>query len=232
MGIPEKQQDTELEYIKRAMQQNSLGGQGVIAVEAQKKKQEQQIKEWLSKQQQLADQGYETLLQEVYRLAKDGLVTVHEEVEPIHVEDCFLDEEIGEIFGSENKNLQQRYALSDNVLLTFYEIAKQFLIDKRLTDAINSFTLLCLLNPDICSFWLSLGLAYDANQNWEEALDAFEIATQLDPTNFEPYLGLIRVGIAIKDFSLAKRYLEKATEIAPDQVNDALAFIKSQEEVS
>jgi len=237
----QSQTDLELEYIRKQMQQSSLGGHSLEAKQAVKNKIEIQNQEWLKTFHQRADEGYKLLLKEVFQRAQDGVISVNDEIESTTPDEYQMKNEGVEIsknpqklqeFLKEGGTLQKLYGFSINVMLTFYDVSKNILYDKRNNDAINSFTFLCNLNPNITSFWISLGLAFEADQKWNEAIESYQIAIAAGPSDFSSYFSLIRCCGLIKDYSSAKEILESASEneSIKDKVKDALDYIKSKEE--
>jgi tetratricopeptide (TPR) repeat protein len=101
----------------------------------------------------------------------------------------------------------------DDVLISLYSLATYFFKEKRYQESIKVYTFLCFLNPSISSFWNGIGLAFEANDQLFEAMEAFEKAVPLEPSKFTPYISLIRCSEKVNEFSKVKTMLIKALEV-------------------
>jgi hypothetical protein len=232
--------DSDLEYIRRNMQQLNLGNHSLEVSAVREEKIRDHQEELIKRQNERSNAGYMILLTEAFRRAKEGLIALHDDLEQEPIEKFIISPSAQETLKSSEKlqnffdkggKLQQLYGYSDNVMLTFYEIAKGLLIEKRGKDALHAFTFLCDLNPQICSFWIGLGLSFEAEQNWPETIEAYEMAIYTDPLNFDPYLGLLHCCQELKDYSRIKEVLPIAAEeeSLKEQVQEAFAYIAEQE---
>lgn len=77
------------------------------------------------------------------------------------------------------------------------------------------------MNTKEARYWALLGDAYVLIGNNGEAMTAFEMAVQKDPTTTSAYISMGRIWSAAKQDDLAIEQLEKAIELAP---NDALPY--------
>jgi tetratricopeptide (TPR) repeat protein len=72
------------------------------------------------------------------------------------------------------------------------------------------------MNPEVAWYWANLGEAYKMIGNNGEAMTAFQMAVEKDPTNSSAYVSMARIWKAAKQDSAAIRDLKKAIELAPD----------------
>ena len=63
----------------------------------------------------------------------------------------------------------------------------------------------------------NIGILYKAQNNYSQAVQAFEEATKLDPSYVQPYLNLSMVYKKLKENDKALFYLEKATDVNPNE---------------
>ena len=70
-------------------------------------------------------------------------------------------------------------------------------------------------NPD---HWFAIGQMAKLNEEWEQALDAFETGAQIAPNPFRFYYEIAGVYKRLKDFQEAKYYYESALQLKPGDV--------------
>lgn len=79
--------------------------------------------------------------------------------------------------------LQQFLGFSDKTLLWIYQVEFNYLEQEKFKEALAIFSLLPLLNPFICDYWIALGFAQKANTLDAEAICSFSFASILNPKN-------------------------------------------------
>lgn len=227
-----KVNDADIDFVKKQLIMGALGRE-----RAARKNTVDPDEIWLNSLHSRAHKGYHVLLNALVPFTKEGVVSISH-IEPFSLENCQIDEEalkspkkLQKLQASRGESLQKIFGLSNTVMLGFYELSKHLLAERKHDEAINTFSFLCTLNPKINSFWIGLGLGFEAALSMNEAIDSFEIAAACDPSDFDSYLGLIRCCSQLKDFSSAKNNLElaKHNPVIKDQVKDALAYIQSKE---
>lgn len=116
---------------------------------------------------------------------------------------------------------------SEQSLLGFYLIAKKLYDDKLLDETVHAFILLTHIASEVSPFWLGLGLAYEAKQDWIEASSALQKAIEVNPTDFSPFRVLIRMASETHDFEPVKQLLEsrKETPEIKEEVETALQYL-------
>ncbi len=115
---------------------------------------------------------------------------------------------------AEGKTAQQIMELQDSTMAKFYGAAYYLFEHKRYEDAAHAFLFLATLNPYIHDYWLGLGMATQMCQNYEAAIDAYELAAFCDINSPVPYFYLAKCLFAIHDRESALQALDLAIETA------------------
>ena len=118
---------------------------------------------------------------------------------------------------SNGKSAQEILEFSDETLGKFYRAAHQLLEHQRYEDAANAFIFLVTLNPYHPEYWMDLGAALQLCKNYEEAIDAYEIAAIYNIENPLPYFYLAKCLFAIHDRPSALQAFDLAIEYADDK---------------
>lgn len=93
------------------------------------------------------------------------------------------DPEVIKTYIAEGKTFQEILGYGDQVMEKFYQGASK-LFEKQLYDqASDAFVFLTTLNPYVANFWLALGMAEQAREEFSAALVAYGMAGVNDPTN-------------------------------------------------
>ncbi len=74
-------------------------------------------------------------------------------------------------------------------------------------------------NKDRVRILLLSGDAYLGLSDYERAEKAYVTANKLDPASPEPMLGLAKISVKHRNFAQAEAYLEKAKQVAPDNID-------------
>lgn len=154
------------------------------------------------------NKGYDLLVEEVKKNAKDGLFQAHLELEPILVDALVLTDEsyeegVEELINnkfSRTTYLDEIFEYDEKILLNLYQIAVQYFDEAETEKAILAFTFLTYVHPGVSSFWKGLGLSYERDQNLVEAINAYKMAVE-QSEDFGPYYDLIRCCERIGDFN-------------------------------
>jgi tetratricopeptide (TPR) repeat protein len=238
-----KHEMSDLELVRRSMQMAqrsnhalSPPGMSLENTELRKKNAEEQEKACTKREMDAFEKGYQMLYQLVSEQSLDGIYSKSEEIAPIPLEKFQIKQEILDsikqlIAGHKSEaGLFQKCGFSNQILLVFYEFGMRLYEEAFYEKSILALTFLTTVHPSIPSFWLSLGLSYEKNLNFTEALKAYEKAIEIDPSVFSPYFGLIRCGEEIKDFSKAIEVLEshKNIESIKENVEIGLIYIREK----
>jgi type III secretion system low calcium response chaperone LcrH/SycD len=117
----------------------------------------------------------------------------------------------------EGKTAQEILEFSQETMAKFYRAAYMLFENKRYEDASNAFLFLASLNLNNYEYWLGLGMATQMCHQYEEAIDAYELAALCDITSPVPYFYLAKCLFAIHDRESALQAIELAIETAEDQ---------------
>ncbi len=110
------------------------------------------------------------------------------------------------------KNAQQILGFSDDTMEKFYRAAYRLFENKRYLDAANAFLFLVTLNPYHYDYWLGLGAATQRCENYEGAVDAYEMAAICQLENPIPYFHLAKCLFAMHDRESALQAIDLALE--------------------
>jgi len=114
------------------------------------------------------------------------------------------------------KSAQEILEIKDAAMVEFYEAAYKLFIGKRYTDAANAFLFLVTLNPYRHDYWVGLGMATQMCQNYEAAIDAYEMAAICQMESPVPYFYLAKCLFAVHDRESALMALDLAIEYSGD----------------
>ncbi len=128
------------------------------------------------------------------------------------------------------KTAQEIMEFSDETMSKFYNAAYVLFEHKRYQDAANAFLFLATLNPHHHEYWLGLGMSTQLCQNYEAAIDAYELAALCDISSPVPYFYLAKCLFAIHDRESALQALNLAIETATDL--EQYAELKRQAEMA
>lgn len=114
------------------------------------------------------------------------------------------------------KTAQEIMGFSNETMAKFYQAAYLLFEHKRYTDAANAFLFLATLNPHHHDYWLGLGMSTQLCQEYEAAIDAYELAALCDISSPVPYFYLAKCLFAIHDRESALQALDLAIETADE----------------
>jgi type III secretion system low calcium response chaperone LcrH/SycD len=125
---------------------------------------------------------------------------------------------------------QEILGFSDETMSKFYQAAYLIFEHKRYHDAANAFLFLATLNPHNHEYWLGLGMSTQMCQDYEAAIDAYELAALCNISSPVPYFYLAKCLFAIHDRESALQALDLAIETA-DEIEE-YAELKQQAEMA
>ena len=126
----------------------------------------------------------------------------------------------------EGRSAQEILEFKDEAMVEFYQAAYKLFIGKRYTDAANAFLFLVTLNPYRHDYWVGLGMATQMCQNYEAAIDAYEMAAICQMESPTPYFYLAKCLFAIHDRESALMALDLAIEYSGE--SEEFRDLKSQ----
>lgn len=124
------------------------------------------------------------------------------------------------------KTGQEILEFSDEVMAKFYEVAYHLFENKNFSQAAQAFLFLAALNPSLHEYWLGLGMSLQMCHDYEEAIDAYELAALCDLASPVPYFYLAKCLFAIHDRTSALQAVDLAIEMANE--NEEYAELKQQ----
>lgn len=130
----------------------------------------------------------------------------------------------------EGKTAQEIIGFSDEVMSKFYKAAYLLFEHKRYKDAGNAFLFLATLNPYNHDYWLGLGMSLQMDQDYEAAIDAYELSAICNMESPVPYFYLAKCLFAIHDRQSALQALDLAIETAGENVD--YSELRSQAEAA
>lgn len=95
---------------------------------------------------------------------------------------------------------------------------------RKILEAINAFSQALLLKPEDNTSLYGLGLAYDANKQYREAIQTFQTLTRLNLANPQLYAMLSSVQAEANRSEDALKTLQRAIELSPDQTTYHLQY--------
>lgn len=134
---------------------------------------------------------------------------------------------------SSERTVQEILGFSEETMGKLYTAACSIFEKKRYMEAADAFLFLVTLNPYHYDYWLGLGAATQHCNDYEAAIDAYEMAAicQLDcPV---PYLHLAKCLFAMHDRASALQAIDLAIEYSEnqDQYDDLHRQAKAAKEV-
>lgn len=111
---------------------------------------------------------------------------------------------------------QDLFEFSDENMSQMYEAAQSFLLEKKYSDAANSFLFLASLK-DCCDYWIGFGISMQMTGDFEMAISAYEIAASCDIENPKPYYHLAKAFFAVYERQSAAEALDIAIAYAEEK---------------
>lgn len=99
-------------------------------------------------------------------------------------------------------------------LAKLFETAIMLLQQNRFDEAVKGFEFLTHLNPYVSDFWLGLGIAKHALEEYKEALSFLFVAQTMDPARSEPYLYAIDCCLDMNNLLQADKILHQGLRYA------------------
>ncbi|MEC7840398.1 MAG: SycD/LcrH family type III secretion system chaperone [Chlamydiota bacterium] len=124
------------------------------------------------------------------------------------------------------KSPQEILEFKEEEMAEFYGAAYQLFQSKRYTEAANAFLFLVTLNSYNFDYWLGLGMATQMCQEYESAIDAYEMAAILNVESPVPYFYLSKCFFAVHDHENALIALDIALEFSEE--SDEYSDLRNQ----
>ncbi len=117
---------------------------------------------------------------------------------------------------SEGRSAQEIMGFSDETMAKFYKAARHLFENRYYDGAADAFLFLATLNPYNHDYWLGLGMSLQKSNQFETAIDAYELAAICQPDTPVPYFYLAKCYYAVHERKNADMALDIAIEYAGD----------------
>lgn len=117
---------------------------------------------------------------------------------------------------AKGKSPQELLGFSDEAMSKFYAASYKLFEHQKYKDAANAFLFLITLNSYNHDYWLGLGMSTQLLQDYEAAIDAYEMAAICKLESPVPYFYLAKCLFAIHDRESSIQALDLAIEYAGD----------------
>lgn len=120
----------------------------------------------------------------------------------------------------EGQSLSQVLGFSDEAMITFYQMALDFLQQQRYADAADAFTFLTALSPQTIGFWHGLARSERLNNQVEAAMAAYQVLLLIEENDPALYIEAVRCCIEVGNFDRARDFLQQAIAYADARSDD------------
>jgi len=127
---------------------------------------------------------------------------------------------------AKGKSPQEILEFSDEKMAKFYGAAYRLFEHRRYPEAANAFLFLVTLNSYNFDYWLGLGMATQMCNEFESAIDAYEMAAMLDVESPVPYFYLSKCFFAVHDRENAVTALDMALDYSKE--SDEFVDLRNQ----
>lgn len=107
--------------------------------------------------------------------------------------------------------------ISDQCLQMLYQGARALFEEKNYNLAEKAFFVICAFDPTQYAYWIGLGHSCFQERDYSQAINAYAMASTIDPENVWPHIWAANTFEKIKDFQYVKMAL-----------NNALSLLKSK----
>lgn len=118
-----------------------------------------------------------------------------------------------------DSTIQDLVGISDEEIISYYNVGSQLFKSGAYHDACHIFTLLTQLNPKATTFWMALAIAQEKLHEYEIAVYSYLISAELDETSTTCYLHAARCLVQLHQPEEAKKVLQHALERINEQPN-------------
>lgn len=129
---------------------------------------------------------------------------------------------------AEGKSFQEILGFNSQTMDKFYGAAHNLFQQQKYEEAADAFVFLTTLNPRVHNYWLGLGMSHQLNQEYDNALLAYSMATLTDAENPLPHYHSAACYHEISDTRNALMSLELAIHCAGD--NESHQGLRSKAE--
>jgi len=105
---------------------------------------------------------------------------------------------------------KSQLGISSNCMESLYQGAKFLFNDKHFNEAEKSFFVLCALDSTVYAYWIGLGHSSFHLHHYKQAIDAYSMASALNPEDVWPHIWAANSFEKEKDLEYAKMALQEA----------------------
>lgn len=138
------------------------------------------------------------------------------------------DPEVIRSYIADGKTFQEIIGYSTETMEKFYQGACRLFEQHRYDDAADAFVFLTTLNPYVHNYWLALGMAEQAREEYSAALVAFGMAGVNDASNPASLWHSAHCYYLIGDRKASLDVLQKLLEVCGDQQEHASLVAKAK----
>jgi tetratricopeptide (TPR) repeat protein len=142
--------------------------------------------------------GYETLLEQVKPPLDDY------KMNPEKIAAISSVEKLSEIL-AQGRTLSEHFGYSAEVLNNFYNAAHKIVEDRRFEDGFNAYYFIITIAPFFREAWLNFGYAACQLGQYQEGIQAFGKAVELDPRSPDGYLVLAGAFLKLQEATKARQ---------------------------
>lgn len=125
---------------------------------------------------------------------------------------------------------KDQLGISDNCMQTLYQGARSLFESKDYVQAENAFFAICTIDPSQFAYWIGRGHSCYQNEHFQDALNAYAMASGFEPENIWPYIWIANCLEAEKDYTSAAKALQEALALLQSLTPKNRGMIHSLEE--
>lgn len=125
--------------------------------------------------------------------------------------------EITETKPDEFISYQKLFGISDQTLTSIYKIAHDLAKKEKFDEAIDIFSFLMMLNPQIEDFTYGLGLCYQLKEDWSHALSYLNLACEANPNSVGAHVSSVECCKKLGDAQNVQIHLEAIEKIQKEE---------------
>lgn len=111
-------------------------------------------------------------------------------------------------FIEEGKSLQEIIGYTDELMEQLYKAAYEVFQEGRYHDAQDGFLFLTTLNPYVYAYWLGLAMSYQLMEEYEQAILAYECASNVESETPLPYYYMAGCHLYLNEYDAAQVALD------------------------
>ena len=114
----------------------------------------------------------------------------------------------------EGRSIYELLGFSYETVLTFYKALNKLFEKKEYETVKDGLIFLTTISPNTVEFWVSLGMTFSKLGDYDNAIENFLYALELDPTSQDAYLGCIHAYVQTNNVDEADKLCDHGIELA------------------